>query len=95
MNITPDPPVTFGQNVTIGCSTDNEAAVNVNWSTIALSANISNQTFIDAVFLKIRNVFLNAVDSGYCGTYVCTSTNSTGSSLENGTIAVTVGKYIS
>ena len=48
----------------------------IDWSTTALSANISNQeanAFGDVV---IERLHLTSLDSGYCGEYTCTGTDS-------------------
>ena len=83
------PPITFvvgggsniiqlGQNTTLQCSVSSTAAETaaVDWSTTALSANISNQT--DNIFGSFVSgiLTLSNVDSGYCGVYTCTITDS-------------------
>ena len=68
----------LGQSVSLQCSVQSTVpeTIRVNWSTTALSANISDQeanTFGDFV---IELLHLTNLDSGYCGEYTCTITDS-------------------
>ena len=83
------PPITFvvgggsniiqlGQNTTLQCTVVSTAAETaaVDWSTTALSANISNQTANIFGSFVSEILTLSNVDSGYCGVYTCTITDS-------------------
>ena len=48
----------------------------VDWSTTALSANISNQEANVFGGFVIELLYLTNIDSGYCGEYACTITDS-------------------
>ena len=70
--------IQLGQNTTLQCivvSTAAETAA-VDWSTTALSANISNQTANILGSIVSEILTLSNVDSGYCGVYTCTITDS-------------------
>ena len=60
----------------------------VTWSTTATAADLSSQNDLTLSALRLSELFLNSVDSGYCGQYTCTF-NDTGMSA---TVAVTVGE---
>ena len=51
-------------------------SVTVEWSTTALSADISNQRATVFGSFVSEILFLTNVDSGYCGVYTCTITDS-------------------
>ena len=70
--------IQLGQNITLQCTVLSTVpeTVRVDWSTTALSANISNQednAFGDVVTELLH---LTNLDSGYCGEYTCTITDS-------------------
>ena len=66
--------IQLGQSTTLQCTVSSTAAqtATVDWSTTALSANISNQEA--NVFGASVNelLYLTNIDSGYCGEYTCT-----------------------
>lgn len=74
---------------TIGClDTNSTPDAHVNWSTTATSANISTQMDFVTLIFRISELVLTEVDSGYCGQYTCTFTDS----LSSATASITVGK---
>ena len=87
----PDAPHRVGQSIVIGClySGKNLNTV-VDWSTTALSADISDQRPLQIFpgFGRSASLNLTSVDSGYCGTYTCTI-DETG---ESGSLSITIGK---
>lgn len=88
IGIQPEIPIEFGQNAIITC-VDTGAMTPVNWSTTALSADLSNQQEMFS-FESERNSELHLinVDSGYCGNYTCILPNSD----MTGSIYVDAGK---
>ena len=90
--ITPDSETfAVGQNADIGCVDANPPSAPGNWSTTALSANISNQFVPNAGnFARVTELSLTNVDSGYCGTYTCMFTNP----VDSATVSVIVGKHL-
>lgn len=48
--------------------------VEVEWSTSATGANISNQPDSPFNQIDLKTLILNGVDSDYCGVYTCTET---------------------
>lgn len=84
-------PHRVGQSIVIGCLySGSNLNTLVDWSTTALSANISNQGPLQIVFGFGRSASLNliSVDSGYCGTYTCTIDDT----RESGSLSITIGK---
>ena len=81
----------LGQNVTITCVEFGAASTAVvNWETNALAANTSNRIEEERSSFSSSELFLIGVDSGYCGTYMCTFTDSGRSASHS----IIVGKYI-
>ena len=79
-----------GQNVGILClEFGSESTALVNWDTNALSANLSNRIEQETSSFSSSELFLTGVDSGYCGTYMCTFIDSG----ESTSVSITVGKY--
>ena len=76
IGIQPELPIEFGQNATITCI-DTGAMTPVNWSTTAISADLSNEQEM-VMFESERHSQLHLinVDSGYCGNYTCILPNS-------------------
>ena len=68
----------LGQNITLQCTVLSTVpeTVRVDWSTTALSANISNQAANVLGDAVIERLNLTNLDSGYCGEYTCTITDS-------------------
>ena len=69
---------TIYQNATLQCvvlSTVPET-VTTDWSTTALSANISNQEANHFGDVVTKLLHLTSLDPGYCGEYTCTVTDS-------------------
>ena len=65
------------QSATIQCTVFNtipETGI-VDWSTTALSANISSQSLNIFGCAVSEILVLTNVDSGYCGVYTCTTTD--------------------
>ena len=81
-------PIEFGKNATITC-VDTGAMTPVNWSTTAISADLSNKQEMFTLESERRSqLHLTNVDSGYCGNYTCILPNSD----MTGSIYVDVGK---
>ena len=70
--------IQLGQSTTLQCTVDSTAAetATVDWSTTALSANISNQRLTPFGLIVSGILTLSNIDSGYCGVYTCTITDS-------------------
>lgn len=88
IGIQPEQPIEFGHNSTITC-VDTGAMTPVNWSTTALSADLSDQQELFTFESERRSeLHLINVDSGYCGNFTCILPNSDSS----GSVYVDVGK---
>ena len=85
--------IQLGQGTTLECTVRSTVpgTVTVDWSTTALSANISNQTVDVFGSFVIEILNLANVDSGYCGVYTCTVTDSDMMPLNTST-SISVGK---
>ena len=70
--------IQLGQNVSVQCTVFSTVpqTVTVEWSTTASSADISNQQANDFGNIVSGILSLVNVDSGYCGVYTCTITDS-------------------
>ena len=60
----------------------------VSWSTTATAADLSSTNDLVLSAISVSELFLNSVDSGYCGEYTCTF-NNTGKSAA---VTITVGE---
>ena len=66
------------QNTALQCTTSSTVpqTATVDWSTTALSANISNRE-ANVFGISVNELlYLTKIDSGYCGEYTCTNTDS-------------------
>ena len=66
--------IQLGQSTILECTVRSTApaTATVDWSTTALSANISNQETNVVSSIVVELLSLNNIDSGYCGEYTCT-----------------------
>ena len=90
IDIQPEPPLLISQRAFITCTVTGSLTP-VIWTTTARSANLSNQqAFVTSYSVRVSELLLNRVDSGYCGLYTCVLPNSN----MNASVYVTVGKFI-
>ena len=70
--------IQLGQSITLQCTVVSTVpeTVRVDWSTTALSANISNQEANAFSSVVTELLYLTNLDSGYCGEYTCIITDS-------------------
>ncbi|MCG8624210.1 MAG: hypothetical protein MJE68_19725 [Proteobacteria bacterium] len=66
--------IQLGRSTTLQCTVMSTVpeTVTVDWTTTAVSANISNQTINTFFSIVSELLHLANVDSGYCGVYTCT-----------------------
>ena len=87
--------IQLGQNTTLKCAVTSTVpgTVTVDWTTTAVSANISNQT-VNIVQSNdiVSELHLANVDSGYCGVYTCTVAD-TDTIPMNASISLSAGEY--
>ena len=86
--------IQLGRSTTLQClviSTLPET-VTVDWTTTAVSANISHQTDIIFGFIVGDILHLANVDSGYCGVYTCTIADADMIPM-SASISLSVGEY--
>ena len=86
--------IQLGRNTTLQCAVFSSApeTVTVDWTTTALSANISIQT-VNIFGRSVSEILhLANVDSGYCGVYTCTVADADMMPM-SASISVSVGEY--
>ena len=85
--------IQLGQSTTLQCTVTSTApeTATVDWSTTALSANISNQeaTVFGSIVAELLS--LSNIDSGYCGEYTCTIIDSD-MMPDSASISISVGE---
>jgi hypothetical protein len=86
--------VQLGQSTTLQCtiSSTRPETVTVDWTTTALSANISIQTNVTFGQIVSEILHLTNVDSGYCGVYTCTVDDADMIPM-SASISLSVGEY--
>jgi hypothetical protein len=86
--------VQLGQSTTLQCtvSSTRPETVTVDWTTTALSANISIQTNVTFGQIVSEILHLTNVDSGYCGVYTCTVADADMIPMST-SISLSVGEY--
>lgn len=85
----------IGQSTTVQCTvlSNKVNTVSIDWSTTALSANISNrEQHVAGGTTVIEQLILTDIDSGYCGLYTCSATDSNTVMAQSGSISLNVGE---
>ena len=83
--------IQLGRNTTLQCTVVSTVQ-EIDWTTTALSANISNQTVKILGDIVSEVLYLANVDSGYCGVYTCTVADANMIPMSAST-SMSVGEY--
>ena len=89
--------IQLGRSTTLQCTVMSTVpeTVTVDWTTTAVSANISNQTINTFFSIVSELLHLANVDSGYCGVYTCTCTVADADMIPmSASISLSVGEYM-
>ena len=90
-----DSTIELGQNASIACLIFTTApnSVLIEWTTTALSANISNRQRAPGGFTAEEVLVLTEVDCGHCGVYTCSATDADTQMPQDSSISLSVGEY--
>ena len=84
----------LGQNTNVLCevTSSEPESVLIEWTTTALSADISNRNRVNSFRSVDEALFLTNVDSGYCGVYTCSTTDKDTTIPQSSSISLSVGE---